>query len=86
VSSVRSLTRNNGATLLQIVSEYEERMRGMPFVSPSSYGRRMLRDDGAPNKIFLMFLFCGHAMAIQFMQDVGLIRTKAQCNTCGTEY
>jgi hypothetical protein len=68
--------------LLYIVSKYEKRMRGMPFVPPSSYGRRMLREDGAPNKIFLTILFSDHAMAIPFMQDVGLIRTKVQCCCC----
>jgi len=35
-----------------------------------------------PNKIFLTFLFCDQAMAIQFLKNVDLLRSKAQCNTC----
>jgi hypothetical protein len=32
----------------------------------------MLQEDGGPNKIFFTFLFCDQAMAIHFLQDVGL--------------
>jgi hypothetical protein len=45
----------------------------------------MLREDGGPNKIFLTFLFCDEATAIQFLKDVNLLRSKVQCNTCGRD-
>jgi hypothetical protein len=32
----------------------------------------MLRDDGAPNRFFLMYLFCDESMAIQYLKDIGL--------------
>ena len=34
-----------------------------------SYGRRMLTEDGAPNRFFLMYLFCNESMAIQWQSD-----------------
>ena len=33
------------ARILQVVTEYEERLRGMSFVPKSSYGRTILRED-----------------------------------------
>jgi len=45
----------------------------------------MLRDDGGPNRFFLMYLFCDLANAIQFLKDIGLIRFTMQCNTCGRD-
>jgi hypothetical protein len=67
------------------VTENEKRLQGMPFVPRSLYGRAMLREDGGPNKIFLTFLFCDQAIAIQFLKDMGLLRSKVQCNTCGRD-
>jgi len=52
-------------------------------VPSSSYGRGMLRKDGGLNKIFLTYLFCDQAIAIQFLKDVDLLRGKVQCNSCG---
>jgi hypothetical protein len=51
----------------------------------SSHGRPMVREDGGPNKTFLTFLFCDQTMAIKFLQDVGLLRSKVKCNTCGRD-
>jgi len=34
---------------MQITSEYEEGLRRCQYVRRLSFGRRMLRDDGAPN-------------------------------------
>jgi len=66
----------------RVVNEYEKRLQGMPYVPNLSYGRAMVGEDDAPNKIFLKYLFCEHAIAIEFMKDVGLLRGKMQCNTC----
>jgi len=65
--------------MMQKISEvvvYEKRLRGMPFVPGSSYGRGMLREDGGPNKTFFTYLFCDRDMGIQFMKDVGLLWSK----------
>jgi len=54
----------------------------------SSYGRGMLRKDGGPNNIFLTYQFCDHAIAIQFLKDVGLLRgvKEPQCLYSGALY
>jgi hypothetical protein len=44
--------------VIYITSEYEERLRRCQYVPKLSFGRRMLKDDGAPNRFFLMYLFC----------------------------
>jgi len=50
--SVRLLFRNIMVQKMTEVVEYEKRLRGMPFVPRSSYGRGMLREDGGLNKTF----------------------------------
>jgi len=41
----------------------------------------MVRKDGAPNRIFPTYLFGHKELAIQ-SKDVGVIRSKVQCNIC----
>jgi transposase-like protein len=69
----------------EVVKEYEQRLRGMPCVPKLSYGRPMLREDGGPNRMFFSYLFTEQALAIQFLKDVGLLRSKVQCNNCGRD-
>jgi hypothetical protein len=64
--------------VMHIISEYEERLRMCQYILGLSFGRRMLRDDGAPNRFFLMYLFCDESMAIQYLKDIGLLRSKMQ--------
>jgi hypothetical protein len=64
--------------LREVVSEYEKRLQEMPFPPRSSYGRRMLREDGDPNRDFVTYLFCDHGFAMQFLKDVGLLQSKVQ--------
>ena len=71
--------------LMDTVMCYEERVRSMPSVPRLSYGRRMLRSDGGPNRLFLIHLFTDHSMAIEFLKDIGLLRRTMQCNSCGRE-
>jgi len=59
--------------VMHITSEYEERLRRCKYVPRLSFGRRMLTDDRAPNRFFLMHLFCNETMAIQYLKDIGLI-------------
>jgi len=37
----------------EIVDDYEKRMQEMPFIPRGSFRRRMLRQDGGPNRDFL---------------------------------
>ena len=69
----------------QVITEYEERLRRSCYVPRFSYGRRMLRDDDSPNRCFLMYLFSEESIAIQFLKDIGLLRSKMLCNTCGRD-
>ena len=62
----------------QVVAEYEGRLRSTQWVPRCSYTRGMLRRDGAPNKKFLTYLFGDMELGIQFLKDVGLIRSKVQ--------
>ena len=61
--------------IVENVKQYEEQLRGLPFVPGFSYGRLMLRQDGAPNRFFLTYIFCDQAIAIDFLKDVGLLRS-----------
>jgi len=68
--------------MIQVTSEYEERLRRCEYVPRFSCGRRMLKKCGDPNRFFLMYLFCEQSLAIHFLKDIGLLRSKVQCNTC----
>ena len=69
--------------MVQAFKEYEEQLWSSDNVPRFSYGRRMMRDDGDPKTYFLTYLFWEQSMAIQFLQDIGLLRCKMKCNTCG---
>jgi len=68
--------------IMQAVADYEDRLRNMQSLPRFSYGRGMVRKDGASNRIFLTYLFGHQQLAIQFLKDVGLIRGQVQCNIC----
>jgi hypothetical protein len=57
----------------------------MPFALPSSFGREGLGTEGDANNKFLTYLFIDIDLGIQFLKDVGLIRSKVACNTCGCD-
>jgi hypothetical protein len=67
---------------MEVAADYEDRLRKMQSLPRFSYGRGMARKDGAPNRIFLTYLFGPQELAIQFLKDVGLIQGKVQCNIC----
>ena len=70
---------------MKIFTEYEERLRTMPYVRTFLYGRRKQRDGGGPNRFFLMYLFCQQPMETEFLKGIGLLPSKMQCNTCGRD-
>jgi hypothetical protein len=57
----------------------------MPYVPETSFRRDSLGYYGDANKLFLMFLVSDHAIGLQFLKDVGLIRSKVQCNSFGRD-
>jgi hypothetical protein len=68
--------------IVAVVKKYEERLRGLPFVPRFWYGSQMLRQDRAPNRLFFTYLFSDQAIAIYFLKDVGLPRSRVLCNIC----
>jgi len=50
---------------MEVVTDYEERLRRKDYVQRLSYGRRMVRDDDGPNRYFLMYLFSEQSMAME---------------------
>jgi len=58
-----------------LFTEYQECVRRLQKVPRFLHGRRMVRSDGAPNRAFFYNLFNDHAMAIEFLQDIGLIQS-----------
>jgi hypothetical protein len=73
------------ARLIQLVTDYEQRLRRIQHVPDLSYRRRIVRDDGDPNRFFLTYLFTDQAVAIEFLQDVGPLRSQMPCDTCGRD-
>ena len=73
------------AEIIRITTEYEERLRNMPYEPRFSYELPMLRDDSAPNKSYLYYLFIERAMAIDFLKPVGLLSSKVLCNNCNRD-
>jgi hypothetical protein len=69
----------------QIISEYQRRLSEMPHVNKRSYGHSAVGINGCVNMVFLTFLFSNKDLGIQFLKDVGLIRRKVPCNTCGSD-
>jgi len=66
-------------------SSIRKKLREMPYVPETSYQRDLLGYCDEENKIFLMFLFCDQAIGMQVLKDAGLIRSKAQYNSCGRD-
>jgi hypothetical protein len=71
----------NVSCVQELVAGYEQRLRSMQRVALFSYGRRILRDDGRPNRFFFYNLSNDRETAI----EVGLIRNKMPCKTCGQD-
>jgi len=71
--------------ITRIIKDYQEGLREMPYVPRTSFRRDSLGYCGDANKLFLAFLFSDHTIGLQFLKDVGLIRSKVQCNSCGRD-
>jgi hypothetical protein len=73
------------AHILEVVMQYEERKRRLQKVPRFSYGLRMVRADGGPNRLFFFILFNDHAMAIGFLKEIGLLRRTMQRDSCSRD-
>jgi hypothetical protein len=71
--------------ITQVINEYEEGVRRMQVVPMFSHERRMLGSDGAPNRAFFYRQFNDHAISIEFLKDIDLIRRTMQCYSCGRD-
>jgi hypothetical protein len=67
----------------QIISEHQQRIVEMPYMPTRSYRHSAVGINGSVNLSFLLFLFSDKDLRIQFLKDVGLIRSKVPYNTCG---
>ena len=68
----------------EIVAQYEERLREMQLIPMLSYGRRLLRRDGAPNRTFLTSLFIRHELAIEFLKE--WVSSRVGCRVTSARY
>ena len=72
-------------SVTSVVETYERRQNSKPYVCSTTFGRATLRATGVPNKLFLAFLFSDPDVGVQFLKDVGLIRSSMVCCKCGTQ-
>ena len=54
-------------------------------VPSKTYCQATLGANGAPNKLFILFLFTGDDFGVQFSKDVGLIPNTMVCCKCGPQ-
>ena len=66
------------------ISKYQQRLMETSCVPRTSFRRAHFGKDDV-NKLFLAQLFIYMDLGIQFLKDVGLIRSKVTCNTCGRD-
>ena len=64
------------------IIEYQRRIVKMSYVPKRSYGHSVVGTNCSVNMVFLTFMFSDKDLGIQFLKDVGLIRSKVRCNTC----
>ena len=69
--------------ITNFIKGYQDTVRELPCVPTTSFRRDSLGYSGDANKLFLTFLFSDRNIGIQFLNDVGLILSKVQCNSCG---
>jgi len=56
-----------------------------PYVPSTTYGQATLGATGAPNKLFIAFLFSDDDVGAQFLRDVGLIPNSMVCCKRGSQ-
>jgi hypothetical protein len=69
-------------SITDVIKEYQAKVCQLPFLPRASFHRDSMGYCGDV-KFFLTFLFCDHPTGVNFLKDVGIIRSEVQCNLCG---
>jgi hypothetical protein len=69
--------------ITDLIKEYQAKVCQLPFRPKASFHRDSMGYCCDVNKFFLAFLFCDHSTGVNFLKDVGIIRSEVQCNLCG---
>ena len=64
-----------GCTFTFVIETYQRRFNSRPYVLSTTFGLATLGANGVAKKLFLAFLLSNPEVGIQFLQDVGLIRS-----------
>ena len=65
-----------------VIELYQRRLNSKPYVPSATFGSATLGANGVANKLFLTFLFSNSEVGVQFLKDVGLIRSSVVCCKC----
>jgi hypothetical protein len=68
-----------------VMQTYEWRLNSKPYVCSMTFGRATLGDNGVSNKPFLAFLFSDPHVGVQFLKDLGKIRSGMVCYKCRSQ-
>ena len=66
-----------------VIRTYQRRPNSKPYICSTTFGRATLGAIGVPNKLFFAFLFSDPDFGVQYLKDVGLIRSSWVCCKCG---
>jgi len=58
-----------------VIETHQRLLNSRPCVPSTTFGRPTLGANGVANKLFLAFLFSKPDVGVQFLQDMGLIRS-----------
>ena len=71
--------------IANVIATYQDCLLRMSFIPATSYGSATLGDVGVANKLLIAFFFSDPDVGMQFLKDVGLIRSMMACTTCGCQ-
>jgi hypothetical protein len=66
-----------------VIETYQRRLNSKPYVPSMTLARATQGTKGVANTLFLAFLFSKPDVGVQFLKDVGLIRSSMVCGKCG---
>ena len=65
--------------VISVTKTYQRRLNSRPYVPSTTFGRATLGVNGVVNKLFIIFLFKGPDVDVQFLVDVRLIPSSIVC-------
>ena len=69
-----------------VIETCQRRLNSKPYFPSTTFGRATLGANGVVNKLFLAFLFSDLDVGVQFLKDVGLIKSCMVCCKCWSAY